>query len=457
MTTGVPTVVPLELSELAKPLPAALAAFRGRVVDVRPFSAHTQLAQFTLASIGTPADQQARAVVELKGVWAENACKRITKGDVLVLTTKGSTVLNAAATPNDDTEAKRSTHLRFAEGMTGWVQHRDGSEDLISYRRMAHKFPLRFDAFRADLGILAHDAASSKKRSAQGEAPRKAENKRTAKAAAAESTRARGTGGTMVPGSSTKDSHALTSTERRWAVPGLDRPSSLAVGTKPTSTSPSAAEPGSCTASKATPVSAPSVNQDSVTPSSTATADALAIAKPVKSVVHSAPGEGSRSRKRQRREEALGWGLETVRLSLLSFHFALHCITNLPFAQENGVPYQSLAQVAGVVDASDASTLQSKRTSIIALVTHAGPPYPPKQGAPIASESWHGSLAGGRRLRNAQLTRIHARIRLVPPTPDHRSDPRGGAGGATMVRLNGGWVASSRGRPGLARPPPARK
>ena len=64
-------------------------------------------------------------------------------------------------------------------------------------------------------------------------------------------------------------------------------------------------------------MSAPSVNQDSVTPSSTATTDAIAIAiaQPVKAVVHSAPGEGSRSRKRQKREAALGWGLETVRLS----------------------------------------------------------------------------------------------------------------------------------------------
>lgn len=148
MTTATPTaVVPLELSELAKPLPAALAAFRGRVVDLRPFSAHTQLAQFTLASIGTPTDQQARAVVEIKGAWAENACKRITKGDVLVLTTKGVTLLNA----HDDTEAKRPARLRFNDGMTGWIQHRDGTEDLISYPRESHAFPLQGDASQADL------------------------------------------------------------------------------------------------------------------------------------------------------------------------------------------------------------------------------------------------------------------------------------------------------------------
>lgn len=35
-------------------------------------------------------------------------------------------------------------------------------------------------------------------------------------------------------------------------------------------------------------------------------------AKPSQAVIHSAPGEGTRARKRQRREEALGWGLETV-------------------------------------------------------------------------------------------------------------------------------------------------
>lgn len=143
MTTATPAaVVPLELSELAKPLPAALAAFRGRVVDVRPFSTHTQLAQFTLASIGTSADQQARATVELKGAWAENACKRITKGDVLVLTTKGVTLLKAGRTSDDDTEAKRPARLRFDDGMTGWIQRRDGTEDLISYRRASFSIPV---------------------------------------------------------------------------------------------------------------------------------------------------------------------------------------------------------------------------------------------------------------------------------------------------------------------------
>ncbi|KAG0653750.1 hypothetical protein C6P46_002226 [Rhodotorula mucilaginosa] len=358
MTTATPTaVVPLELSELAKPLPAALAAFRGRVVDLRPFSAHTQLAQFTLASIGTPADQQARAVVEIKGAWAENACKRITKGDVLVLTTKGVTLLNA----HDDTEAKRPPRLRFEDGMTGWIQHRDGTEDLISY------------------------PPSSKKRSAQVEAPRKAENKRVAQAAAAESTGVGGAGVTAVPASSTRDAHASASTERRTAVSVQNKPSSRAVGKAPSSTRPSAAEPGSRTASNAPPLSAPAVNPDAVTPSLTTTttdAIAIAIAEPVKSVVHSAPGEGSRSRKRQRREEALGWGLET----------------------ENGGAYQSLAQVAKVVDTSDASTLQSKRTSVIALVTHAGPPYPPKQGARIAN--WY------RQLRIADPTREAEAVEL---------------------------------------------
>ena len=154
MTTATPTaVVPLELSELAaKPLPAALAAFRGRVVDVRPFSTHTQLAQLTLASIGTPADQQARAVVELKGAWAENACKRIAKGDVLVLTTKGVALLNAAGSPNNDTEARRPARLRFDDGITGWIQHRDGTDDLISYRRASFRIPASMRRLsRADL------------------------------------------------------------------------------------------------------------------------------------------------------------------------------------------------------------------------------------------------------------------------------------------------------------------
>ncbi|GAA5876254.1 hypothetical protein JCM3774_002338 [Rhodotorula dairenensis] len=331
MTTAAPKVVPLALTELVEPLPP-LAAFRGRVVDVRPFSIHTQLAQLTLASLGTPQDQQARAAVELKGVWAENAAKRITKGDVLVLTTKGIALLGPRKHGRENAPARVPVRVRFDDGVTGWIQRRDGTEDLIQYK------------------------ALSSGRKAKVPEPKNTKSKRTAGAAPQPGGN---DGATMISTvTAIKASNvAQQPNAKDTPVATLQR-----LGAN-RSDSTAATGPGASAAQTFGPISTTDAEASASLP--------MPPPPPAKSsnpVVHSAPGEGSRSRKRQRREEALGWGLET----------------------DDGLTYRALSDLAEFVQTADAPALQTKRASVIALVTHAGEPCPPKQGARIAN--WYRQL-----------------------------------------------------------------
>ncbi|GAA5982861.1 hypothetical protein JCM10908_006813 [Rhodotorula pacifica] len=330
MANATRAIVPIGLHELIEALPP-LAAFRGRVVDIRPFSSHTQLAQLTLASVGTSEKLQARVHVELKGPWAENAAKRITKGDVLVLTTKGIALLGSKGRRHEKKDQKEVARVRFDDGMTGWIQRRDGSEDLIQYK------------------------PSTRKGKVSQQDPKRAEQKKSVAEQTPEATAQRAgqvatatTGSADVVNGSEKAAHipAASSVPVRAGEPSINTVAPMS------ETSTAKAQVSAPVPTVGTPVKL---------------LEAAAADKAAKVIVHSAPGEGTRSRKRQKREDALGWGLQT-----------------------DACAYSSLAQVAEIVQAADASALQTKRASVIVLVTQVGEAYPPKPGARIAN--WYRQL-----------------------------------------------------------------
>ncbi|GAA5854890.1 hypothetical protein JCM9279_000188 [Rhodotorula babjevae] len=137
-TTARRPVEPVPLSALASSSslpPPQRAVIRGRLAKIRPYSPHTRLAQLTLASLD-PTDPPGTALaVELRGDVALRASRRLRKGDVLILATRG--VSAAPTRGKDDKGGDRSAgRVRFDE-LTGWIRRKNGDEEFLHYAQPA--------------------------------------------------------------------------------------------------------------------------------------------------------------------------------------------------------------------------------------------------------------------------------------------------------------------------------
>ncbi|BGP35802.1 hypothetical protein JCM10296v2_007654 [Rhodotorula toruloides] len=95
----------------------------------------------------------------------------------------------------------------------------------------------------------------------------------------------------------------------------------------------------------------------------------LSAVRPASTTKVSPPNEGTRSEKRRRREEQLGWGFETVR-------------------QVDKISYMSLDKLGEIVEKTDRTKLQSLRVNVVGVIVDAGEAKAPR----VAGRDWYRSF-----------------------------------------------------------------
>ncbi|KPV73183.1 uncharacterized protein RHOBADRAFT_55394 [Rhodotorula graminis WP1] len=138
-TTARRPLEPVPLSTLASSSPSSSSphgVVRGRLTKLRPYSPHTRLAQLTLASIDPGLDTPGTAIdVELKGDVALLASRRLRKGDIVILATKGASTAPGKSTGNGHGE-RRAGWVRFDE-LTGWIRRKNGDDEFLHFAQAA--------------------------------------------------------------------------------------------------------------------------------------------------------------------------------------------------------------------------------------------------------------------------------------------------------------------------------
>ncbi|GAA5884189.1 hypothetical protein JCM6882_002171 [Rhodosporidiobolus microsporus] len=247
-------LVPLSLSSIlattSSPLPPA-SVCRGRIASVKPYSAHTRLAQCIITSLDENDAPGTQLEVELKGWWADKASRRFRVGEVVVLRTGTAKVLVGSRKGKEKQVGEKKRRLRFEKELSGWIVRKGGEEEVLRYKATDPRPP---------------PSAVPTPRSAPSAQPPSAPKPAVPLAAGPDS----------VSGTSDNPTPANAAPLSRMLPPELTK----TVPAKRAVASPPPAQPDA-------PLSRP--------------------AKPAKA---NAEGEGARSAKRRKQEEKLGWGCE---------------------------------------------------------------------------------------------------------------------------------------------------
>ncbi|BGP52107.1 hypothetical protein JCM10450v2_008078 [Rhodotorula kratochvilovae] len=311
-----PAIKPLSLAAVSSSVASTpQGVFRGRIASIRDFSPHTRLTQLTLASLDSNEPAETRLEIELKGDWAAKASRRFLKGDVLVLSTKGVAAVESKGKGREG-EKEKPPRVRLERGLTGWLQRQNGVEEFVQYKVPAKKRPV---------GVPAAPAP-----------PQHAQPLQPLPRAAKPPSR---------PPAALPSAHTLppANTNLAKAIPPEQPAQSRAAPASAPSTVPAKRRAQSLPAADGplTSESTPLAKEQKVSP----------------------PGEGTRSVKRRKKEEKLGWG----------------------FSAADGTTYTALDKLGELVEKTQRSKLQSTKINIVAVVVDEGEVCEPR----IKDRDWY--------------------------------------------------------------------